>query len=145
MAAKEIRIPDLEGAADVGVVEVYVSAGDAVEVETPLISLESDKAVMDVPSPAAGTILELAVSEGDTVNAGDLVAMLEEAGGSESPAETAPTAEEAPAPPPPAETPAAEGTGESEAAAAASAPVAAAPVAAATCEFLGQSTPCAKR
>ena len=79
MAVQEIRVPDLEGAENVGVVEVYVSAGDAVEPESPLLSLESDKAVMDVPSPLAGTITEVKVSEGDTVNAGDLIALAENA------------------------------------------------------------------
>lgn len=81
MAVQEIRVPDLEGAENLGVVEVYVAAGDAVEPESPLISLESDKAVLDVPSPLAGTITELKVSEGDTVNVGDLIALAEIAGG----------------------------------------------------------------
>ena len=71
----EIRIPDLEGAQDVGVVEIYVHVGDIVEKESPLISLESDKAVMDVPSPLAGTITEIKVSEGDPINSGDLIAL----------------------------------------------------------------------
>ena len=81
MAVQEIRIPDREGAETLGVVEVYVAPGDAVEPESPLISLESDKAVLDVPSPLAGTITELKVSEGDTVNVGDLIALAEIAGG----------------------------------------------------------------
>ena len=81
MAVQEIRVPDLEGAENLGVVEVYVAPGDAVEPESPLISLESDKAVLDVPSPLAGTITELKVSEGDTVNVGDLIALAESAGG----------------------------------------------------------------
>jgi len=71
----EIRIPDLGGARDVGVVEIYVHAGDIIEKETPLISLESDKAVMDVPSPLAGTITEIRVREGDSVSPGDLIAV----------------------------------------------------------------------
>jgi len=77
MAVQEIRVPDLEGSENVGVVEVYVSAGDSVEEESPLISLESDKAVMDVPAPFAGTIRDVKVSEGDTVNTGDLIALAE--------------------------------------------------------------------
>jgi len=76
----EIRIPNLEGAQDVGIVEIYVRVGDAVEKETPLVSLESDKAVMDVPSPLAGTITEIKVSEGDTVNSGDLIALADSGG-----------------------------------------------------------------
>ncbi len=77
MAINEIRVPDLEGSTDVGVVEVYVAIGDNIEIETPLISLESDKAVMDVPSPVSGIIKELKVSEGDNVNTGDVIALAE--------------------------------------------------------------------
>ncbi|MDF1568188.1 MAG: biotin/lipoyl-binding protein, partial [Spirochaetaceae bacterium] len=77
MAMKEIKVPDLEGSENVGVVEIYVQTGEKVDVETPLISLESDKAVMDVPSPIAGTIKEWKISEGDTVNAGDIIAIAE--------------------------------------------------------------------
>jgi pyruvate dehydrogenase E2 component (dihydrolipoamide acetyltransferase) len=77
MAMKEIKIPDLEGSENVGVVEIYVQTGEKVDVETPLISLESDKAVMDVPSPIAGTIKEWKISEGDTVNTGDIIAVAE--------------------------------------------------------------------
>ncbi len=77
MAIVEIKVPDLEGSTDVGVVEVYVNIGDTVENETPLISLESDKAVMDVPSPLSGIIKEMKVSEGDNVNAGDVIALAE--------------------------------------------------------------------
>jgi len=97
MALQEIRVPDLEGSQDVAVVEVYVSPGEIVENETPLISLESDKAVMDVPSPISGTIQEVKISEGDTVNTGDLIAMVEtgadeEAEKAEETLETAQTA-----------------------------------------------------
>ena len=74
-------MPDLEGAADVAVVEVYVSEGEHVDVDAPLISLESDKAVMDVPSPMAGTITALKVSEGGTVNSGDIIALIQGEGG----------------------------------------------------------------
>ena len=54
-----------------------MNVGESVELETPLISLESDKAVMDVPSPVVGTIREMKISEGDKVNAGDLIALAE--------------------------------------------------------------------
>lgn len=77
MALQEIKVPELGDVEDVAVVEVYLGPGDTLEVETPLISLESDKAVMDVPSPVAGTIREMKVAEGDKVNAGDLLAMVE--------------------------------------------------------------------
>jgi len=77
MALEEIRIPDLEGETDVAVVEIYVSPGDEIEPETPIISLESEKAVMDVPSPLSGIISAIKISEGDTVNAGDVIALVE--------------------------------------------------------------------
>lgn len=80
----EIRIPNLEGAQNVGIVEIYVRVGDVVEKETPLISLESDKAVIDVPSPLAGTITEIKVSVGDTVNSGDLIALANSTSGSDA-------------------------------------------------------------
>jgi len=85
----EIRIPDLEGAQNVGIVEIYVRVGDVVEKETPLISLESDKAVMDVPSPLAGTITEIRMSEGDTVNSGDIIALADSGDSEIKPKKTA--------------------------------------------------------
>ena len=72
----EVRVPDLGDFADVPVIEVLVSAGDAVEAEQPLIVLESDKASMEVPSPSEGTVEEVAVSVGDTVSKGDLILTL---------------------------------------------------------------------
>jgi dihydrolipoyl dehydrogenase len=80
----DIRIPDIGDFADVPVIEVHVSAGDAVAAEDPLITLESDKATMDIPAPAAGTVSEVTVRVGDRVSAGDLIMRL-----GESPAATA--------------------------------------------------------
>lgn len=82
----EIRVPDIGDFSDVPVIEVLVSAGDRVEAEQSLITLESDKATMEVPSPAAGKIVELRVSLNDTVSENDVVAILEpdEAGAEES-------------------------------------------------------------
>ncbi|WP_163577427.1 pyruvate dehydrogenase complex dihydrolipoyllysine-residue acetyltransferase [Halomonas faecis] len=77
---KEIRVPDLSGASDVPIIEVAVSAGDEVNEEDPLITLESDKASMDVPSPYQGKLVELTVKEGDTVSEGDLIGYIETAG-----------------------------------------------------------------
>ncbi|WP_404375701.1 pyruvate dehydrogenase complex dihydrolipoyllysine-residue acetyltransferase [Vreelandella aquamarina] len=77
---KEIRVPDLSGASDVPIIEIGVAAGDEVDVEDPLITLESDKASMDVPSPYKGKILELTVKEGDTVSEGDVIGYMEVAG-----------------------------------------------------------------
>ena len=73
----EIRIPDIGDFADVPVIEVHVSPGSVVAVEDPLVTLESDKATMDVPSPVAGTVGEVRVAVGDRVSQGDVVATLE--------------------------------------------------------------------
>jgi dihydrolipoamide dehydrogenase len=76
----EVRVPDIGDFSDVPIIEVLVSPGDTVAEEDPLITLESDKATMDVPSPAAGTIGELKVSVGDTVSEGTVILTLEGAG-----------------------------------------------------------------
>ena len=70
MAAQEIRVPDIGDFTDVPVIEIHVAPGDTVAAEDPLLTLESDKATLDVPSPVAGTIAALAVAVGDTVSAG---------------------------------------------------------------------------
>jgi dihydrolipoyl dehydrogenase len=75
----EVKVPDIGDFADVPVIEVLVSAGDEVAPEDPLITLESDKATMDVPAPQAGKITELKVSVGDTVSEGSLILLLEPA------------------------------------------------------------------
>jgi len=77
---REIRVPDLSGSSDVPIIEIAASAGDEVNEEDPLITLESDKASMDVPSPYKGKLLELTVKEGDTVSEGDLIGYIEVAG-----------------------------------------------------------------
>jgi len=69
-----LRVPDLGDFHDVEVIEVLVSVGDTVELETPLITLETDKATMDVPAAAAGRVAAVHVAKGARVNAGDLVA-----------------------------------------------------------------------
>ncbi|MGP9764980.1 pyruvate dehydrogenase complex dihydrolipoyllysine-residue acetyltransferase [Halomonas sp. AOP13-D3-9] len=79
-ARKEIRVPDLSGASDVPIIEIGVAAGDEINEEDPLITLESDKASMDVPSPFKGKLLELTVKEGDTVSEGDVIGYMEVAG-----------------------------------------------------------------
>jgi dihydrolipoamide dehydrogenase len=75
----EVRVPDIGDAKDVEVVEVLVQKGSQVAVEDPLITLESDKASMDVPSPIAGTVTSVAIKKGDRVSAGALIATLESA------------------------------------------------------------------
>jgi len=73
----EIKIPDIGDFKEVAVIEVLVKPGDCVQVEDPLITLESDKATMDVPSPAAGTVTTVKVKVGDMVAEGTLVLLLE--------------------------------------------------------------------
>ena len=80
MAAQEIRVPDIGDFTDVPVIEIHVSPGDTVAVEDPLLTLESDKATLDVPSPVAGTISALAVAVGDTVSQGTVIGTVETAG-----------------------------------------------------------------
>ncbi len=75
----EVRVPDIGDFADVPVIEILVKPGDEVAVEDPLITLESDKATLDVPAPTAGTVASLAVAVGDTVSKGTLVLTLEPA------------------------------------------------------------------
>ena len=78
-----VTVPDLGGFKDVAVIDVLVKPGDKVAVETPLLTLESDKATMDVPSPAAGKVASVTVRPGDKVNTGTAVVVLEvEAAGS---------------------------------------------------------------
>lgn len=77
---KEIRVPDIGGSENVPIIEVAVAEGDEISEEDPLITLESDKASMDVPSPFKGKLVELAVKEGDTVSEGDLIGYVEVVG-----------------------------------------------------------------
>ena len=75
--SKEILVPDLGDFADVDVIEVLVKPGDVVAVEDPLVTLETDKAAMDVPASHAGKLISVNVGVGDQVNAGDVVAVVE--------------------------------------------------------------------
>jgi len=77
MATQEVKVPDIGDFKDVPVIQVFVKAGDPVKPEDPLISLESDKATMDVPSPAAGTVKELKIKVGDRVSEGRVILVLE--------------------------------------------------------------------
>ncbi|MEM9395506.1 MAG: dihydrolipoyl dehydrogenase [Pseudomonadota bacterium] len=82
----DVKVPDIGDFTDVPVVSILVSVGDTVAEEDPLIELESDKATMEVPSPAAGVVKEIKVAEGDSVSEGSLILVLEGAGASEAPA-----------------------------------------------------------
>ena len=72
----DVRVPDIGDFKDIPIIEVFVKAGDTLKAEDPLISLESDKATMDVPSPAAGTVTDLKVKVGDKVSEGSLILTL---------------------------------------------------------------------
>ncbi|MCX7154014.1 MAG: FAD-dependent oxidoreductase, partial [Proteobacteria bacterium] len=86
MSLIEVKIPDIGDFKDVDVVEVLVKAGDRVEKEQSLLSLESDKATIEIPSPHAGVIREIRVKVGDKVSQGTLVLMLEQAAAGAAPA-----------------------------------------------------------
>lgn len=118
----DIRIPNIGDFQDVAVIELLAKVGDTVAVEQSLFTVESDKASMEIPSPAAGTIVALTVQLGDKVNVGDVVGKMAVQGAA---APAAPAAASAPAP-----APAAQNTAPAPAAAAPAAPIAVAPVAA---------------
>ncbi len=82
----DITVPDIGHFVDVLVIEVHVTAGDVVAAEDPLITLESDKATLEVPAPVAGTAGEVATRVGDRVSAGDLILRLDAGPGSAGPA-----------------------------------------------------------
>ena len=101
MAEQVIKVPDIGDYTDVPVIDVYISEGDEISKEDPLIALESAKAVMDVPSPYSGKILEVLIKEGDTVSKGDSIARMEIAqqkqpGEDEAEQQEEPAAEKAP-------------------------------------------------
>ena len=86
MMTTEFRIPDLGGATDVEVIEISVAAGDSIEPEQTLLVLETDKASMEIPAEAHGTVAQLKVAVGDKVNEGDVFIVLEAS--AQSPSET---------------------------------------------------------
>src|SRR5271157_1378969 len=109
-AATEVKVPDIGDFKDVPIIDIHVKDGDAVNAEDPLITLESDKATMDVPAPSAGTIRQVLVKIGDRVSEGTPIVLL---AGNEEGAMQQPTsllsqqepATSAAAPPPPAAAP----------------------------------------
>ena len=114
----EVKVPDIGDFTDVPVIDVFVKVGDTVKVDDALVTLESDKATMDVPSSVAGVVKEVKVKLGDRISEGSVVVVVETSGGAVA---AAPQASAAPAPAAVAAAPAP----------AAKAPAAAAPVAAA--------------
>lgn len=109
--AKDIIVPDV-GGEEVEIIEILVSAGDSLEAEDALVTVESDKASMDIPMPFSGTVTALSVNVGDKIKEGDVIGQATEAGAASAPSEaestaavepvaaepTAPVAEVAPAP-----------------------------------------------
>src|SRR5260221_6508020 len=96
MASDEVKVPDIGDFKDIEVIEVLVKPGDSVKKEQSLITLESDKATMEIPSPAAGVVKELKLKTGDKVSQGSLILLLE-AAASATPAAAKPAAAAAPA------------------------------------------------
>ncbi len=133
MSTIEVKVPDIGDFKDIPVIEIFVKPGDAVKAEDSLVTLESDKATMDVPSPVAGTVKDVRVKLGDKVSEGTVVVVLDAAGAvtatmapvpaqeaqeATAPSAAAPTAPAAAAPPPappvpkpPAPTPPVDGEG----------------------------------
>ncbi len=99
MAVQEIKVPDIGNFEDIPVIEILIAVGDAVEVEQGLVTVESDKATMDIPSPIAGRIASIEIAVGDAVSEGALLATIEtaETTETEAAAEAAPSTASEPA------------------------------------------------
>src|SRR3954464_15790611 len=100
MALVEVKVPDIGDFKDVAVIEILVKPGDTIKVEQSLMTVESDKASMEIPSSIAGVLKELKVKVGDKVNIGDLIAVAEGSAGAEAPVAAATPGAAAPVPPP---------------------------------------------
>jgi dihydrolipoamide dehydrogenase len=98
MASVEIRVPDIGDFKNVPVIDVHVAPGASVNPEDPLITLESDKATMDVPAPRAGTVTELKVGVGSKVSQGDLILLMDSVGAAATPPKETIREEGSPAP-----------------------------------------------
>ncbi|MBS0378379.1 MAG: dihydrolipoyllysine-residue acetyltransferase [Proteobacteria bacterium] len=134
-ALTEVRVPDLGNFKDVAVIDVLVKPGDIVSMDTPLLTLESDKAAMDVPSTASGVVEKVLTTKGGTVNTGDVIVTVRGEG-------AVPAAAPAAAAAPPAQaTPAAAPAAPAAPAAAAPAPAAAVPAAATPAPERGRRVP----
>src|SRR6476659_10307113 len=98
MATHEIPVPDLGDFKNIPVIEIHVKAGDVVAKDAPLVTLGSDKATVEVPSPEPGTIKELKVKIGDRVSKGSIILVLDAAEGAAEPAPTKPEPKAEPKP-----------------------------------------------
>ena len=97
-AVTEVRVPDIGDFKDVPVIEVMVKAGDKVKPEDPLVTLESDKATMEVPAPAAGTVAQVKIKVGDKVSEGSVILLLETGAATAASAPKMPSVAAAPPP-----------------------------------------------
>ena len=95
MALVEIKVPDIGDFDSVGVIEVLVKAGDTIKVEQSLVTVESDKASMEIPSSQAGVVKELKVALGDQIREGSVLLLLETADSATAPKEEAASAQPA--------------------------------------------------
>ena len=105
MSTIDVKVPDIGDFKDVPVIEVFVKPGDSVKAEDPLVTLESDKATMDVPAPSAGTVKDLRVKLGDKVSEGSLILTLDAAAPGAGKAAAATTASSPSLPPQPSSAP----------------------------------------
>lgn len=96
MGKQNVVVPDIGGAHDVDVIEILVKEGDQIALETSLITLETDKATMEIPAPMAGTISSIALKVGDKVSEGDIILVLNTEEAEKGAPEVAPTASPAP-------------------------------------------------
>ena len=92
----EVRVPDIGGFKDVNVIEVLVKDGQQIDKETPLVTIETEKAAMDVPAPVAGKIAQVKLKTGDKVSEGSVILLLEAAAADAAPAEKTPASSAAP-------------------------------------------------
>src|SRR6478609_5152164 len=92
MSTIEIKVPDIGDFKDIPVIEVLVKPGDTIGKEDTLVTLESDKATMDVPSPAAGVVRDLKIKVGDKVSEGSVLLTLDSEGQAKAPEAKAPAA-----------------------------------------------------
>src|SRR3954462_2217229 len=98
-AATDVKVPDISDFKDVPVIEVLIKPGDTVKAEDSLVTLESDKATLDVPSPLAGVVKEVTVKVGDKVSEGTLIARVDGGKAAKAPPSAGPAKTSVSAPP----------------------------------------------
>ena len=98
-SSQQVTVPDIGNFKDVSVIEVHVKAGDTVTIDAPLLTIETEKATMDVPSPVAGTVEQVQVAVGSKVSQGSAIAMIKAQGGASASAPPSPARAAGPSPP----------------------------------------------